>query len=260
MIRPITWPAPASAAGTTAHIPMPTLKTRRCSSSSTPCSVSQAKTGGRSQESQSSSTLAALRQDAREVAEDAAAGDMCECLDVGTRAQLAHLVDVELVRREQEVGVEVAVAEERPHEREPVRVQAERRQAEDDVAGLDARAVDHLVALDDPDARAREVELLLAVDAGHLRGLAAEERATRGAAGLRGSLDELRDLLERELVPDDVVEEEERLGAGRDHVVHAVRGQVGADRSAAVRPCARARASCPRCPSRPRGTARSSSG
>ena len=88
-----------------------------------------------------------------------------------------------------------------------------------------------LVALDEPDARAREVELLLAVDAGHLRRLAAEERATRGAAGLRGSLDELRDLLERDLVPDDVVEEEERLGSGRDHVVHAVGGQVGADRA-----------------------------
>ena len=39
---PMTWPAEASLAGTTAHIPMPTLKTRRCSSSLTPCSVSQA--------------------------------------------------------------------------------------------------------------------------------------------------------------------------------------------------------------------------
>ena len=40
--RPITSPAPASAAGTTAHIPIPTLNTRRCSSSLTPCSVSHA--------------------------------------------------------------------------------------------------------------------------------------------------------------------------------------------------------------------------
>ena len=39
--RPITVPAAASASGTTAHIPMPTLKTRRCSSSATPCSSSQ---------------------------------------------------------------------------------------------------------------------------------------------------------------------------------------------------------------------------
>ena len=40
--RPITSPAPASAAGTTAHIPIPTLNTRRCSSSLTPCSLSHA--------------------------------------------------------------------------------------------------------------------------------------------------------------------------------------------------------------------------
>src|SRR6266550_1393828 len=39
---PITVPAAASSAGTTAHIPTPRLKTRRCSSSETPCSVSQA--------------------------------------------------------------------------------------------------------------------------------------------------------------------------------------------------------------------------
>src|SRR6266516_5862106 len=38
--RPITVPV-ASCSRTTAHIPIPRLKTRRCSASSTPCSVSQ---------------------------------------------------------------------------------------------------------------------------------------------------------------------------------------------------------------------------
>src|ERR687891_1354380 len=49
--RPITRkPAlAASSAGTTAQYPMPRLKTRRCSSSGTPCSSSHAYTGGRSQ-------------------------------------------------------------------------------------------------------------------------------------------------------------------------------------------------------------------
>jgi len=53
----------------------------------------------------------ALREDAREVPEQAAAGDVRERLDVGLRAQRADLLEVQLVRREQQVGVEVVVAE-----------------------------------------------------------------------------------------------------------------------------------------------------
>src|SRR5437764_3155472 len=49
---PIT-SAPGGGSATTAHIPIPTLKTRRCSSSPIPCSVSQPKTRGRSHASQS---------------------------------------------------------------------------------------------------------------------------------------------------------------------------------------------------------------
>ena len=84
------------------------------------------------------------------------------------------------------------------------------------------------VALDDPDARAREVELVLAVDPRKLRRLAADERAAGGAADLGEALDELRDLLEVDPVRGDVVEEEERLGAARQDVVDAVRAEVRA--------------------------------
>ena len=49
---------------------------------------------------------------------------------------------------------------------------------------------------------------------GKLRGLAADERDARVAAHLRGALDELRHLLEVDAVRGDVVEEEERIGAG----------------------------------------------
>ena len=68
----------------------------------------------------------------------------------------------------------------------------------------------------------------VAVDARHLRGLAAEQRAARLAADLRGALDERGDVVEVERSRRDVVEEEQRLGAGRQHVVHAVRGEVAA--------------------------------
>ena len=49
--------------------------------------------------------------------------------------QLPDVVEVEPRRREQEVGVEVVVAEDAADEREPVRVQAARRQADDHVPG-----------------------------------------------------------------------------------------------------------------------------
>ena len=97
-----------------------------------------------------------------------------------------------------------------------------------DVAGLDLRAVDQRVALDDADARAGEVELVLAVDARQLGRLAADERAAGSAADLGRALDELRDLLEVDAVRGDVVEQHQRLGAARDHVVDAVRREIGA--------------------------------
>ena len=67
------------------------------------------------------------------------------------------------------------------------------------------------VGVDDPDARAGEVELLLAVDAGQLGGLAADERAAGLATDGGGAVDELRDLLEIDPVRGDVVEQEEGL-------------------------------------------------
>ena len=92
---------------------------------------------------------------------------------------------------------------------------------------LDAGAVDQALALDDPDAGAAEVDLVLPVDAGKLCGLATENRAPRRAADVGGALDEVGDLLGVDRVGGDVVEEEQRLGTGREHVVDAMRGEVG---------------------------------
>src|SRR5439155_21324938 len=119
----------------------------------------------------------ALGHDAGEVAEDAAAGDVGERLHVCLLSERPHLVQVEPVRSEQEVGVEIAVADELPHELEPVRVQPGGWKAEDDVARLDARPVDQPLAIDEPNACADEVELLALVDPGQLGRLAAENCA-----------------------------------------------------------------------------------
>ncbi len=102
------------------------------------------------------------------------------------------------------------------------------RQPDDCVSDLDARAVDQALALDDPDAGAGEVELVVLVDPGKLCGLPADECDSRLAANLRRPLDELCHLLEVDPVRGDVVEEEERIGAAREDVVDAVRGEVGA--------------------------------
>ena len=67
-----------------------------------------------------------------------------------------------------------------------------------------------MLALDDADAGPSEVELVVAVDAGQLGGLAADQRAACGPAHLRRAFDELGDLLEVDAVGSDVVEEHQR--------------------------------------------------
>ena len=223
-IRPIT-SSPGAGSATTAHQPIPRLKTRRSSSSAT-WRASQSNTGGRGQEPQSISACVPSGSDAAQVAEDPAAGDVGECLRAA--AQSAGLVEVEPGRGEQVGPVVVLGLEHPPHEREPVRVHAGRREADHGVAGHDVAPVDELVAIDDADAGAGEVELAVAVDPGELRRLAADERDAGRAADLGGSLDELGDLVELDRRRRDVVEQHQRRGAGGQDVVDAVRGEIAA--------------------------------
>ena len=105
---------------------------------------------------------------------------------------------------------------------------AGRREADHRVAGDDVAPVDELVAVDDADAGAGEVELAVAVDPGKLGRLAADERDAGCAADLGGSFDELRDLVEVDRRRRDVVEQHQRRGAGGQDVVDAVRGEIPA--------------------------------
>src|SRR5919108_6635944 len=109
-----------------------------------------------------------LRQDSLEVGDDAAAGDVGEPVDVRLRPQPTDVVEVEARGREQVVAFVVLLLEDSPDEGESVRVHAGGGKPDDSVARLDARAVHDSLALDEPHARAREVELLVAVDAGQL--------------------------------------------------------------------------------------------
>ena len=169
------------------------------------------------------------REHAREVAGYTAARDVSERQYLAPRAQRAHVVEVAMCGREQQVRVVLVVpAEQRPDEREPVRMEARGGETEHGVPRPDARAVDQPVALDQPDARACEVDLRLTVDARHLGALAAQDRAPGSPADIRGALDELHDLAQVEAVRGYVVEEEQRLGPRRQHVVDAVGREIGA--------------------------------
>ena len=71
----------------------------------------------------------AVRQHPREVARDAAAGDVGEPAHVGAGTQRANVVEVEARRRQQQIGIERLVADDAPDEREPVRVDPGRRRS-----------------------------------------------------------------------------------------------------------------------------------
>jgi hypothetical protein len=111
-----------------------------------------------------------------------------------------------------------------------VAVAAGRGEAEDRVALGDRGAVDQPVALDDADAEADQLDLALGVDAGHRRGLAAEQRAARAPAALGHPAQRLPCARALELRHRHVVEEHQRLGALDHEVVHHHRHAVDPDR------------------------------
>jgi hypothetical protein len=169
------------------------------------------------------------RQHTAEIALDPPARDVRE--GVGRVAQAPHVVEVEPRRREQVGTVVILELEHAPDEREAVCMDAGRGEPHDEVALDDRRGVDQAVTLDDPDTGRSEVELVGPVHVRQLGRLAADERDARHTADFRSALDELGDLVEIDARGGDVVEDEERVRAGGDHVVDAVGGHVGAARS-----------------------------
>ena len=90
-------------------------------------------------------------------------------------------------------------------------------------------AVEDAVALGHADGEADQVELARFHGARVLGHLAADQRAAGLAAALGHAGDELLDVVGVELADGDVVEEEQRLGAGAGDVVDAHGHQVDAD-------------------------------
>ena len=108
-------------------------------------------------------------------------------------------------------------------------MRAARGQRDQRIAGRDAAAVDDAALLHHADAEAREVVILALVHAGHLGGLAADQRAARLLAAGADALDDPGRHVDVEPAGGVVIEEEQRFGAGDHEVVDAHRHQVDAD-------------------------------
>ncbi len=80
-----------------------------------------------------------------------------------------------------------------------------------------------------PTEKPGDVEVVRAVQVGHLGGLAAEQRAAGLATAVGDALDELGDAIGVEPADRDAVEEQHRLGAAGDDVVDAHRDEVDAE-------------------------------
>ena len=106
---------------------------------------------------------------------------------------------------------------------------ARRRKPDDGVAGGDVGARQQRAALGRADRKATEIVIALPVEARHLRGLAADQRATGFAATLGNAGHDRGRRLRIELAAGKVVQEEQGLGALHHDVVDGHGHEVDAD-------------------------------
>jgi hypothetical protein len=115
-------------------------------------------------------------------------------------------------------------------------MEASRGQSEQRVTLADRRAVDDRIAFADPDHEAGDVVGGGLIEPRHFRRFTAKQCAVHPAAGIRHPRHDFRDDRRFQDAGRDVIQEEERLGARREHVVDAVVDQVGADLGVTARP------------------------
>ena len=173
--------------------------------------------------------LCALGKNTRDIPGDTAAGDVREALHPDGLKELQHRLDIDARRLEQiELARRRGALQDLADQRIAVGMRAARGEPEQRVSGDDRAAVDDALFLHHADAEAGEVVLALGIHAGHLGGLAADQRAATELAAARDALHHLRGELDVELAAGEIVEKEQRLRALHEHVVHAHRHEVDA--------------------------------
>ena len=174
-------------------MPMPQLKVRASSSGAMPpARASQANTGGSGQQAGIEHAGEACRQHAGDVLDQPAAGDVRQCLQAagGVRGKAGRDVDAGrgsagLSPSGRSGSNGAGARQSRPafgdhlaDQRIAVGVQAAGGEAEDDVAHGDVGAGEQPAALDRAHGEAGEIVVALGIEPGHLRRLAADQRAT----------------------------------------------------------------------------------
>ncbi len=122
-----------------------------------------------------------------------------------------------------------------PRKRVPVGVEPGRRETDEDVTRNNPAAVDDPISRDDANDEPGQVVLAIGVESRHLRGLAAEQRATVLAAGRRQAFDDLHGNGGIQTSGGEIIQKEQRLRTLHQDVVDAVVDQVDADRAVHAR-------------------------
>ena len=129
-------------------------------------------------------------------------------------------------RKQRGVGRHRAAVHQRPHQRVAVAVNAAALDAHDDITGHHAVGAQHLGPLHRAHGETRHVEVAVRVQPGHLGGLSPQQHAAAVEAGLAHRPHDHRGLIGVKLSHGQIVEEEQRPGAGAHQVVHAHGHQV----------------------------------
>ncbi len=179
-------------------------------------------------------------QDAGQVLGQATAGDMGDARNGMGLQRRQHRAHVDAGRGEQEVAYRPAADgrgrpvggsfENAADQRVAVGMRPGGCQAQDHVPGLNRAAVEQLCPVHDTDAETGQVEIAWCIHAGHLCRLPAQQRTAGLTASFGHACHDGGAGLYVQLACREVVEEEQRLGALHQHVVHAHSHQVDAHR------------------------------
>ena len=188
-----------------------------------------------------------VRQDARDILQQPASGDVGQrvdpaCTDQGQQARdidagrCDQRVDQKLVLIEQGGAVQLPalVRRQTPYQRIAVGVHAARSKAQQHIARGNLVAGQLLAAFHRADAEAGEVVVARRIHPRHFRRLAADQRASGHLAAFGDAGDHaFRDAV-LQLAGGEIIEEEQRLCALHDQIVDAHGDQIDADRVMAV--------------------------
>src|SRR5438067_4056026 len=131
----------------------------------------------------------------------------------------------ECVRR-----VTLIFKEEFAGKRVAVRMQTDRRQTEQNIAGPNCPTVNNLFSIDDAHNETGNIIFTVGIEARHLSGFAAEQHAAIFATAVGDAFDNVGDRVRRKLAGGDVVEKEERPRALYQNIVDTVVDEIASDR------------------------------